>query len=569
MAYLRLIVFDDDNSFKRIVNKPRRRFGRTKMQYLMELQEVGSLFETLRANISDPIFKNSGAADFVAMIESLRAVYHALSLSDVIEKICADTGYERYIRELGDMERFENLSEFKRIAHEYEKNYGESVTLAEFINQISLQSEDSDEQDNDMVKLMTIHAAKGLEFPTVFVVGFSEGIFPSSKTIEERKQLGLEEERRLCYVAITRAEKRLFLLDSEGFSQTGKQKLPSRFLSEIGEENYVRFGVIPDDLQQESKRFATSIALDTDAGKQDTLGIGDTVTHPAFGKGEIVGYGKNKNTYRIKFDKLNNTRDISADFFRREHSALPVVPKPTEEMPTPMTEIIVDAASDSSEELKKNENDDLTNMPVAEIIEAQEEDTSLPKEDEIEADGATEEFEEIEEISFESEDPTPASKRPSTEGHENLWEHDDVPKSGWVCIGITDLGEPVGICEMCGHQIIRYVHHMAHPNYRSLGVGCVCAGKMEGDIEGAKKREREFKNKQTRRQNFMKRKWKTSRNSNSYLKIKEHLIVLYQVKGKNLWKFSMDNVFDNSTYKTREECQLAAFEALDKLLQNG
>ncbi|MBQ8287799.1 MAG: UvrD-helicase domain-containing protein [Clostridia bacterium] len=588
MAYLRLIVFDDDSSFKRIVNKPRRRFGRTKMQRLTELQEVGSLFETLGKNLSDPIFKNSGAAEFVAMIERLRAVYHTLPLSEIIEKICADTGYEKYIRELGDMERFENLSEFKRIADEYEKNFGEQVTLAEFINQISLQSEDSDEQESDMVKLMTIHAAKGLEFPNVFVVGFSEGIFPSAKTIEERKLLGLEEERRLCYVAITRAEQRLFLSDSEGFSQSGKQKLPSRFLAEIGEENYVRIGVISKELQQESARFVAGQSGSlSQTSSDDTLGIGSAVIHPAFGPGEIVGYGKNQNTYRIRFEKLSQTRDISADFFRREHGPLPTLQKLTEKnddvpspepAPTPLPELISSDPFISSEPYVPTEpllpltppepaspiaEPNIWEMPSEASAEETNAEEMLPIE-EI----RVEETKQREDWQEESAASSSRPKRPDTKDYENLWERDDVPKSGWVCTGITDLGEPVGVCQMCGHQIIRYVHHMIHPNYpRSLGVGCVCAGKMEGDIEGAKKREQEFKNKQSRLQSFLTRKWKVSRNFNSYLKIKDHLIVLYQVKGKSLWKFSLDNVFGTEVYKTKEDCQRAAFEALELALK--
>ncbi len=195
MAYLRLIAFDDDVSFKRIVNTPRRKFGRAKLQRVQMLQEGGqSLFDTLRTHINDAAFKNSGARAFVTMIENLRNKYAQIPLSECVEKVCSESGYEKYIRELGDMERLENLSEFKRIASEYEKNYGENVSLKEFINQISLQSEDDGEESSDMVKMMTIHAAKGLEFPNVFVIGLSEGVFPSAKTIEERQQLGLEEE---------------------------------------------------------------------------------------------------------------------------------------------------------------------------------------------------------------------------------------------------------------------------------------------------------------------------------------------------------------------------------------
>ena len=323
MAYLRLIAFDDDVSFKRIVNTPRRKFGRAKLQRVQMLQEGGqSLFDTLKTHINDTTFKNSGARAFVTMIENLRNKYAQIPLSECVEKVCSESGYEKYIRELGDMERLENLSEFKRIASEYEKNYGENVSLKEFINQISLQSEDDGGESSDMVKMMTIHAAKGLEFPNVFVIGLSEGIFPSAKTIEERKNLGLEEERRLCYVAITRAEKRLFLLDSEGYTQNDKQKFPSRFLKEIGEENYIRIGNISKELQVASERAGSDLC---DAMiSQDGIAIGDEVCHPAFGKGTVVDYGKNGNSYVVKFQNLSSERVLSKDFFRKEHT-LPVI----------------------------------------------------------------------------------------------------------------------------------------------------------------------------------------------------------------------------------------------------
>lgn len=295
MAYLRLAAFDDDLAFKRIVNKPRRRFGRVKMQHLSALQEQGeSLYTTLKNNIDDPVFKNSDVKKFVHVIDQLRAREDENSLKESIEFIYLFSGYEKYIRELGDMERFENLAEFKRIAIEYERNYGEEITLKEFINQISLQASDNSSEEEDKVKLMTIHAAKGLEFPHVFLLGMSEGVFPSAKTIEERREYGLEEERRLCYVAITRAEKSLTLLDSEGFSQNGTEKIPSRFLREIGEVNYIRVGVISKDIQQALKHGEVKRTETTD--KIEIKQIGDSVVHPAFGEGKIVGFGKNNHS---------------------------------------------------------------------------------------------------------------------------------------------------------------------------------------------------------------------------------------------------------------------------------
>lgn len=546
-AYLRLVAFDDDISFKRIINTPRRRFGRAKMQHLVGLQhDEKSLFDTLKENIDDPVFKSSGAKDFITIIDDLRQRYIHIPLSECVEQICDFSGYEKYIRELGDMERFENLSEFKRIATEYEKNFGETVSLKEFINQISLQADDDSEESCDTVKLMTIHAAKGLEFPNVFVIGLSEGIFPSSKSIEERKKLGLEEERRLCYVALTRAEKRLFLTDSEGYTQNGKQKLPSRFLKEIGEENYIRIGTISKELQDDADHYANELFSENTEAK--SYEVGDIVIHPAFGNGKILGYGKTKNSYKIKFDKLSSEREISCDYFNKEHRELPkitVAPAPVQREIIPEKQTIIE---NKERVLTPNNFEKVEEIKAPEIIEKEQ--------------SFSEKCEPVDDQKQEQSIPTP---KPDTSNSENLWKRDDVPKTGWICIGVTDLGAPAGICQMCGYQIIRYVHHMVHRNFRPLDVGCICAGKMEGDIERAKQREQNFKNKQARRENFQNRKWKTSRNGNSYLKIKEHIIVLYQNKFHETWKYSIDNVFCQEIFETREETVNAAFEALEKL----
>ena len=529
MAYLRLVAFDDDISFKRIVNTPRRKFGRVKLQKLMAMQRDGeSLFATLKENIEDPAFRQSGAADFVRMIDNLRQQYEELPLSECVENICANSGYERYIRELGDMERFENLSEFKRIASEYERNFGEEVSLKEFINQISLQSEDDGEGDCDTVKLMTIHAAKGLEFPNVFVIGFSEGVFPSAKTIEERKHMGLEEERRLCYVAITRAQKRLFLLDSEGYTQNGKQKLPSRFLKEIGEGNYIRVGTISRELQYSADQYAASLL--GEPVTQPPRVTGARVTHPAFGEGQILGFGRNQNTYRVKFDKLASERDISVEFFQKRGMVPAQIapPQRQEERSAPAVENDIPQGYEKKDEFTLQTHQEQNKTESTDVQASQ-----------------------------------PQTKRPDLTEYDNLWKQEDVPKSGWVCTGVTDLGAPVGVCEMCGHQIIRYVHHMQHPNYRSLNVGCICAGKMEGNIEQAKKREQDFKSKQARKESFKNGRWKMSKNSNSYIKVSDHVVVLYHNKIHDNWKFSLDNVFCPEVYATREEAMDAAFEALE------
>lgn len=265
VAYLRVIAFNDDLSFKRVINTPRRQFGRVRVAALETIRENNevtlfdhedltnkSLYEVLKSHLGDPAFNGSGGASFVSLIENMKNLKDSVKISELVNRVCIESGYEQYIRELGDEERLDNLSEFKRIANEFENGFGEDVNLEEFLQQISLMSAEDTEKPCEAVKLMTIHASKGLEFPVVFAIGFSEGIFPSSKTIEERKKEGLEEERRLCYVAITRAQEILYIMDSEGQSQQGIKKLPSRFLYEIGENNYLRIGKISDDLERES-----------------------------------------------------------------------------------------------------------------------------------------------------------------------------------------------------------------------------------------------------------------------------------------------------------------------------
>ncbi|MDE7297515.1 MAG: UvrD-helicase domain-containing protein, partial [Lachnospiraceae bacterium] len=348
VAYLKLIAYDDDVSFRRIVNTPRRRFGRAKMNLLEKLREQeaangagsiqgrvpsdalpgngvdgtasSSLFAALSAHLDEREFLNSDAASFVRFVEAMRESCRTKRISDIVNEVTKDSGYEGYIRELGDEERLDNLAEFKRIANEFEREFGENLTLEQFLQQIALQSGEDAAEAKDTVKLMTIHSSKGLEFPAVFILGFTEGVFPSAKTIGERKKLGLEEERRLCYVAITRAEKYLFLLDSEGTSPNGIKKLVSRFLEEIGEENYVRVGQISDELQKESRGYAAK--LNSEIGAEENTGgkkAGDVVEHHIFGRGTIEAVDEKRGSYLVRFEGMKQPRNISGNYFAKEH----------------------------------------------------------------------------------------------------------------------------------------------------------------------------------------------------------------------------------------------------------
>lgn len=585
LAYLRMLLFGDDVSFKRVVNTPRRKIGKIKLARITSWQKEGqSLYEAMKENIDDPVFRGSGGGDFVALIEGLRARMSGMKVTELIDEVLSASGYEGYIRELGDMERFDNLSEFKRIAHEYERTLGEDLTLEEYLMQTALQTDDEFAEETEKVKLMTIHAAKGLEFPYVFAVGFSEGTFPSSKTVEERKSLGLEEERRLCYVAITRAREGLYLTDSEGTSLGGSKKLPSRFLREIGEENYTRIGRISKELMEESIRFA---AGEEAVAAQGQI-IGATINHPVFGEGKIVSEDTKTRTYKVVFSSVGE-RNLSREFVtvtlfapKAEERAQTVpAQEPQQELVPPLTipdvsSFVPDMSVPEPEPEPECPPDEVPEVKIPALSEflsrppEEEADFTLViKEEEKEENTVSEvslRTEVVGEQTEEAAERAPRTPRPLTDdpNETNLWKRSDVPHSGWVCTGITDLGEPVGTCGMCGHQIIRYVHHMHHPEYGSLGVGCICAGQMEGDPEAARRREREFKNRAARRATFEKKKWSRSRNGNLYTKIAGRHVVLFHDKERSVWRYSIDGTFSKSAFSAKEKAALAAFDEINK-----
>jgi DNA helicase-2/ATP-dependent DNA helicase PcrA len=572
ISYLRLIAYDDNASLKRIINKPRRRFGRTKLAALEDLNDREApdanhgMLEILESHLGDEPFRNSDTGGFVDFIKGMRDKCREMRITDIVNEVAFESGYESYLRSLGDEERYENLMEFKRVADEFEKSFGENISLVEFLNQLSLQSGEDNDSEKNAVKLMTIHASKGLEFPEVFVIGMSEGIFPSSKTIEERKQPGLEEERRLCYVAITRAKERLFIMDSEGFSQGGIKKLPSRFLSEIGVENYERIGKISPELEQEAKAYARKLDSETSPAMK-SFNVNDIIVHHVFGKGKIIQIDYKRRSLLILFDGMVHPRSISMSYFDNHHELPRAVPK---KIPEPVMQIEEDEFEDDDEDIDDAEPEESEKIVVQRVEHHQ---MSIEDIDDSDTD------DEDDDPDWEEDEEKPASSRKISdklkkemEDSPNLWKDPTVPHSGWTCVDVIDFGRPSKICEMCGHQIIRYGHVMKHPSYRTLVVGCICAGKMEGNIEAAKDREREFKNKMSRRKSFNTRKWKTSAKGNQYLKISDHIVVLYQAKdkeGNNCgWQYSIDSKFCKTRYKTKELAKDAAFGALEKLLGN-
>ena len=243
IAYLRLIQNTSDNlSLKRIINEPKRGIGKTSLDRIEELanNEGISMYKIIKDAQQyglNRIYLKS--RDFINVIEELRQKQKDLTISELIKLTLKKTGYMQALKDEKTIEaenRIENLDEFLTVAIEFEEQFAEN-TLADFLEGITLSSDlDNMEETEDSVTLMTLHSAKGLEFPVVFLVGMEEGIFPGYKSIGEPKEL--EEERRLCYVGITRAKENLFLTCSKKrtiFGSTSCNAV-SRFLKEIPKE---------------------------------------------------------------------------------------------------------------------------------------------------------------------------------------------------------------------------------------------------------------------------------------------------------------------------------------------
>ena len=243
MAYLRLIQNHADNlSLRRIINEPKRGIGKTSLDTIEEISNENgiSMYEVIkRANEFElnRVFVNS--REFIETIEDLSKRKDELSVSELITETMKKTGYIKALEAEDTIEaenRIENLNELLTVAIEFEEENAENG-LAEFLEGITLSSDlDNMEETEDTITLMTLHSAKGLEFPVVFLVGMEEGIFPGYKSIGEQKEL--EEERRLCYVGITRAKEYLYLTCANQrtvFGSTSCNKV-SRFLKEIPQE---------------------------------------------------------------------------------------------------------------------------------------------------------------------------------------------------------------------------------------------------------------------------------------------------------------------------------------------
>ena len=289
LSYLRMITRADDLAFIRIINTPRRAIGAKTIEAIQNIamEKNMSMYEVIKEGLypkNRDTFEN-----FVRMVEKWREDMKNVELEILLQEVLDDSGYRTMLEKDGETERLENVKSLLDDIQEYSRDYPES-TLDEYLQMIALYTDRASENTADGLSLCTVHSAKGLEFEVVFVIGLSEGIFPSERTLAEGTK-GLEEERRLAYVAYTRAKKLLYLSESNSFSYVIQSaKLASRFIKEI-DDRYV------EHVDERPKTFSSGI-FDEDIviqdrkkekSKDDLYRNGDTVIHKIYGEGIVIG----------------------------------------------------------------------------------------------------------------------------------------------------------------------------------------------------------------------------------------------------------------------------------------
>ena len=311
LAYLRMIAYRDDLSFRRIVNVPKRNIGERRMRFIEEtaIQRQCSLYQAMCLTAEDEIFKGTGARQFIDMISKLSANFSGRLISELLNDVLDKSGYEKALRTEGSQERLDNLAELKQSVFDYETSCGEESLLEHYLAHIALYSGNDRQEKGDRVRLMTVHAAKGLEFPYVFLCGLNEGVFPSQKTNTLER---MEEERRLAFVAMTRAEKQLFLTEAEGHHFDSSPRYPSRFLLDI-DPSLLHFTHPPQEslMKEAQAYFQRSEQVWPQQAEIDCLTVGQRVRHKVLGSGIIVDIDRDKLAYVIRFDELSTVRTIS------------------------------------------------------------------------------------------------------------------------------------------------------------------------------------------------------------------------------------------------------------------
>lgn len=311
LSYLRMIVSQDDLSFRRVINTPKRNMGRRRMAYLEEYAEKNgcTLYTALKQTVDDDIFRGTKARAFISLTEDFSNGYEDRAVSDLLAAILNESGYENMLRTEGSQERLDNLAELKQSVLEYETSCGEEATVFHYLAHVALFTNNDIEDNSDKVKLMTVHAAKGLEFPYVMLCGMNEGVFPSRKI---KDLLGMEEERRLAFVAMTRAEKGLYLSGAEGYNFDGSPRYPSRFILDIDDELLEYDNKPADSLIADAKEYiALREKYMPENLESELLPAGAKIRHEYLGEGSVLDIDTDKGAYLVQFDSLPTPRAIS------------------------------------------------------------------------------------------------------------------------------------------------------------------------------------------------------------------------------------------------------------------
>lgn len=282
ISYLKLIYnHKDDISLSRIINVPKRGIGPKTIENLnLKASSLGtSIFE---------VIDSGKELEFKKLIEEIEKESEHLSLTELVDFVLEKSGMKEELVSEKSLEadiRLENLEEFKSITKSFEENHG-IVSLEDFLEEISLVSDIEEHKKNDdVVTLMTVHSSKGLEFEYVFLIGMEESIFPHINSFDSAS--AIEEERRLCYVAVTRAKKKLWIINAKKRILYGNDvsNIPSRFINEIDEN-------LLDVDKEEKNSFIKSNILNKKVVSNEEYNVGDRVMHDVFGQGVIITVDK-------------------------------------------------------------------------------------------------------------------------------------------------------------------------------------------------------------------------------------------------------------------------------------
>ncbi|MGN1116501.1 MAG: 3'-5' exonuclease, partial [Candidatus Ornithomonoglobus sp.] len=334
-AYLRVIYNpDDDVSLKRIINEPKRKIGNTTIERLQQhaAEKDTSCYQIIQNISAYPDLKAAAPrlTAFADIIKHLRKLAGELTIDKFVKRVLLETGYQKMLEDEGTIEsqtRLENIEEFCSLVTQYYEDPETSGELGEFLESVTIVSDiDTYDETEDYVVMMTIHSAKGLEFPVVFLTGMEEGLFPGTRAFVDEEDM--EEERRLCYVAITRAKERLYVTKAMSRFKFGKveQSAASRFYDEIPAEYIEDMSPVRNRAKQSMEDFGFSLKKEpirreiyepkknTPTMDMSHFAAGDRVRHRKFGDGTVISaqaFGKDS-ILLIDFDTAGTKRLMAA-----------------------------------------------------------------------------------------------------------------------------------------------------------------------------------------------------------------------------------------------------------------